>query len=81
MKLKKILPYIDAFVRIWDNVSTEEENWQIVYEGDAADIPWVYSNRKLINREDNGGDEAICPFQINNKVYLRITLAQEEETI
>lgn len=77
MKLKKILPYLDACttVRIFQNVSSREEQWEIVYEGPIFDIPWTLLKYHLIEMEDNEDSEAICPYTDDKgNACLRITL-------
>ena len=80
MILGDLLEYIDfsAFVVIWENVSTTSDQWEITFEGSACDIPWYYFKRRLIKKDDNEGSEAICPFVEDDRVGLRITLAEEE---
>ena len=84
LKLKQVLPYIDSGIdiRIYDQVSVNGDQWEIVFEGPAYDVPWVYADRKLIETDDNEGSEAICPY-VNEKgqTCLRITLADEEDRI
>ena len=81
LKLKQVLPYIDSSIdiRIYDQVSVNGDQWEIVFEGPAYNVPWVYADRKLIEADDNEGSEAICPY-VNEKgqTCLRITLADEE---
>ena len=84
LKLRQILPYIDfgIDIRIYDQVSVNGDQWEVVYEGPVYNIPWVYAERHLIEAEDNEGSEAICPY-INEKGQpcIRITLAEEEDRI
>lgn len=81
MKLGKILPYIDCgvTVRIYDQIGAYgSDKWEIVYEGYAYHIPWIYVNRKLIKAEDNDYNEAICPYiDKDGNPAIRITLAEE----
>ena len=84
LKLSQVLPYIDfgINIRIYDQVSVNGDQWEIVFEGPAYSIPWVYANRKLIEVDDNEGSEAICPYvDDNGQACLRITLADEEDRI
>ena len=84
LKLKQVLPYIDSCIdiRIYDQVSINGDQWEIVFEGPAYSIPWVYANRKLIEVDDNEGSEAICPYvDEKGQACLRITLADEENRI
>lgn len=81
MKLRKILPYLDfaSDVIIWENISTASDNWEITFRGSILEIPWTYLDRKLIESIDNEGSEAICPYEEDGRVGLRITLAPEED--
>lgn len=84
LKLKQILPYIDfgISIRIYDQVSVNSDQWEIVFEGSAYDVPWAYTERHLIEADDNEGSEAICPYiDDNGHACLRITLADEEDRI
>lgn len=84
LKLKQVLPYIDfgISIRIYDQVSVNGDQWEIVFEGPAYDVPWVYADRKLIEADDNGGSEAMCPYaNEKGQACLRITLADEEDKI
>lgn len=84
LKLKQILPYIDfgISIRIYDQVSVNGDQWKIVFEGPASDIPWVYAERHLIEADDNEDSEAICPYvDEKGQACLRITLADEKDRI
>ena len=84
LKLKQILPYIDfgINVRIYDQVSINGDQWEIVFEGPVYDIPWIYADRSLIDAYDNEGSEAMCPYvDEKGQACLRITLADEEDRI
>ena len=84
LKLKQVLPYIDfgIDIRIYDQVSVNGDQWEIVFEGLAYDVPWVYADRKLIEADDNEGSEAMCPYvDEKRQSCLRITLAAEEDKI
>ena len=84
LKLSQILPYIDSGIdiRIYDQVSISGDQWEIVFEGPAYDVPWGYADRKLIEANDNEGSEAICPYvDRKGQACLRITLADEEDRI
>ena len=84
LKLSQVLPYIDfgINIRIYDQVSVNGDQWEIVFEGPAYSIPWVYANRKLIEVDDNEGSEAICPYvDEKGQACLRITLADEKDKI
>ena len=84
LKLKQVLPYIDSYIdiRIYDQVSVNSGQWEIVFEGPVYEVPWIYAERHLIEADDNEGSEAICPY-VNEKgqTCLRITLADEEDRI
>ena len=84
LKLKQVLPYIDfgISIRIYDQVSINGDQWEIVFEGPAYDVPWIYAERHLIEADDNEGNEAMCPYiDDNGQACLRITLADEEDRI
>ena len=84
LKLKQILPYIDSGIdiRIYDQVSINGDQWEIVFEGPAYDVPWVYAERHFIETNNNEGSEAMCPYvDDNGHACLRITLADEEDRI
>ena len=84
LKLKQILPYIDfgIKIRIYDQVSLNGDLWEIVFEGPAYDVPWIYAERHLIEADDNEGSEAMCPYiDDNGQACLRVTLADEEDRI
>ena len=84
LKLKQILPYIDSGIdiRIYDQVSVNGDQWEIVFEGPAYDVPWVYAERHFIETDNNEGSEAMCPYvDDNGHACLRITLADEEDRI
>ena len=84
LKLKQILPYIDFSIkiRIYDQVSLNGDQWEIVFEGPAYDVPWIYAERHFIEADDNKGSEAMCPYvDDNGQACLRITLADEEDRI
>ena len=84
LKLKQVLPYIDfgINVRIYDQVSINGDQWEIVFEGSVYNIPWTYADRSLIDAYDNEGSEAMCPYvDEKGQACLRITLADEEEKI
>ena len=84
LKLSQVLPYIDfgINIRIYDQVSVNGDQWEIVFEGPAYSIPWVYADRKLIEVDDNEGSEAICPYvDEKGQACLRITLADEKDKI
>lgn len=81
LKLKQVLPYIDfgINIRIYDQVSVKGVDWEVVFEGTSMNIPWIYADRNLIDADDNGGSEAICPYvDKKGQACLRITLADEE---
>ena len=84
LKLKQVLPYINSGIdiRIYDQVSVNGDQWEIVFEGPAYKVPWIYAERHLIEADDNEGSEAICPYiDDNGQACLRITLADEEDRI
>ena len=84
LKLKQVLPYIDfgISIRIYDQVSINGDQWEIVFEGPAYDVPWIYAERHFIEADDNEGNEAMCPYiDDNGQACLRITLADEEDRI
>lgn len=84
LKLKQVLPYIDSCIdiRIYDQVSINGDQWEIVFEGPVYKIPWIYTDRNLIDAYDNEGSEAICPYvDERGQACLRITLADEENRI
>ena len=84
LKLKQVLPYIDSgiYIRIYDQVSVNGDQWEIVFEGPAYDVPWIYAERHFIEADDNEGSEAICPYvDDNGQACLRVTLADEENKI
>ena len=84
LKLKQVLPFIDygITVRIYDQVSTKGDDWQVVFEGMSMEIPWIYADRNLIDVNDNNVSEAICPYvDKKGEACLRITLADEEDKI
>ena len=79
LKLKQVLPYIDSGIniRIYDQVSVNGDQWEIVYE-----VPWIYADRNLIDAYDNDRSEAMCPYvDEKGQACLRITLADEEDKI
>lgn len=78
MKLKKLLPYIDGmmYVEIWQNISLKDENFDIVFEGYAMDIPWIYTECKLLTIDENDGDEAISIYQKDNKTILSMVIKE-----
>ena len=84
LKLSQVLPYIDSGIdiRIYDQVSVTGGQWEIVFEGPAYGVPWIYADRNLIEADDNEGSEAICPYvDEKGQACLRITLADEEGKI
>ena len=84
LKLKQILPYIDSGIdiRIYDQVSVNGDQQEIVFEGPAYKVPWIYADRNLIEADDNEDSEAICPYvDEKGQACLRITLADEEDKI
>ena len=84
LKLKQILPYIDSGIniRIYDQVSANGDQWEIVFEGPVYKVPWIYADRNLIEADDNEGSEAMCPYvDEKGQACLRITLADEESKI
>ena len=84
LKLSQILPYIDSAIdiRIYDQVSVNGDQWEIVFEGPVYEVPWIYADRNLIEADDNEGSEAICPYvDEKGQACLRITLADEEDKI
>ena len=84
LKLKQVLPYIDSGIniRIYDQVSVNGDQWEIVFEGSAYKVPWIYANRNLIDACDNNRSEAMCPYiDEKGQACLRITLADEEDRI
>ena len=84
LKLKQVLPYIDSGIkiRIYDQVSVNGDQWEIVFEGPAYKVPWIYTDRSLIDAYDNEGSEAMCPYiDKKGQACLRITLADEEDKI
>ena len=84
LKLKQILPYIDSgiCIRIYDQVSVNGDQWEIVFEGPVYEVPWTYADRKLIDAYDNDRSEAMCPYiDEKGQACLRITLADEEDII
>ena len=84
LKLKQVLPYIDygICIRIYDQVSVNGDQWEIVFEGSVCDVPWIYAERHFIEADNNGESEAMCPY-VDEKGHacLRITLADEEDRI
>ena len=84
LKLKQVLPYIDSgiYIRIYDQVSINGDQWEIVFEGPAYKVPWIYADRSLIDAYDNDRNEAMCPYvDEKGQACLRITLANDEEKI
>ena len=84
LKLKQVLPYIDSGIdiRIYDQVSVNGDQWEIVFEGPAYKVPWIYANRNLIDAYYNDRSEAMCPYvDEKGQACLRITLADEEDKI
>ena len=84
LKLKQVLPYIDSGIdiRIYDQVSVNGDQWEIVFEGPAYEVPWIYADRNLIEADDNEGSEAMCPYvDKKEQACLRITLAEEKDKI
>ena len=84
LKLKQVLPYIDSSIdiRIYDQVSVNGDQWEIVFEGPVYDVPWVYADRSLIDACDNEGSEAMCPYvDEKGQACLRITLTDEKDKI
>ena len=84
LKLKQVLPYIDSGIdiRIYDQVSVNGDQWEIVFEGPAYKVPWRYADRSLIDAYDNDRSEAMCPYvHEKGQACLRITLADDEEKI
>ena len=84
LKLKQVLPFIDwgITIRIYDQVSLNGDQWEIVFEGPVYKVPWIYADRNLIDADDNGSSEAICPYvDEKGQACLRITLADEEDKI
>ena len=84
LKLKQILPYIDSGIdiRIYDQVSVNCDQWEIVFEGPVYEVPWIYADRNLIDAYDNDRSEAMCPYvDEKGQACLRITLADEEDKI
>ena len=84
LKLKQVLPYIDSGIdiRIYDQVSVNGDQWEIVFEGPAYKVPWIYADRSLIDAYDNDRSEAMCPYvDEKGQACLRITLADDEEKI
>ena len=82
LKLKQVLPYIDSGIdiRIYDQVSVNGDQWEIVFEGPVYEVPWIYANRNLIDAYDNDRSEAMCPYvDEKGQACLRITLADEEK--
>ena len=82
LKLKQVLPYIDfgISIRIYDQVSINGDQWEIVFEGPVYEVPWIYADRNLIDAYDNDRSEAICPYvDEKGQACLRITLADEEK--
>ena len=82
LKLKQILPYIDSGIdiRIYDQVSINGDQWEIVFEGPAYKVPWVYADRNLIDACDNDKSEAMCSYvDEKEQACLRITLADKEK--
>ena len=84
LKLSQVLPYIDSGIdiRIYDQVSVNGDQWEIVFEGPAHKVPWIYADRNLIDDYDNDSSEAMCPYvDEKGQACLRITLADEEDKI
>ena len=82
LKLKQVLPYIDSGIdiRIYDQVSVNSDQWEIVFEGPAYKVPWIYADRNLIDAYDNDRSEAMCPYvDEKEQACLRITLADEKK--
>ena len=84
LKLKQVLPYIDSEIdiRIYDQVSVNGDQWEIVFEGPVYKVPWIYADRNLIDACDNDRSEAMCPYvDKKGQACLRITLAEEKDKI
>ena len=84
LKLKQVLPYVDSDIdiRIYDQVSVNGDQWEIVFEGPVYKVPWIYADRSLIDDYDNDRSEAMCPYvDEKGQACLRITLADEEDRI
>ena len=82
LKLSQVLPYIDSGIkiRIYDQVSVNGDQWEIIFEGPAYEVPWIYADRNLIDAYDNDRSEAMCPYvDEKGQACLRITLADEEK--
>ena len=84
LKLKQVLPYIDPGIniRIYDQVSVNGDQWEIVFEGPVYEVPGIYADRNFIEADDNEGSDAICPsVDEKGQACLRITLADEKDRI
>ena len=84
LKLKQVLPYIDSgiYIRIYDQVSVNGDQWEIVFEGPVYEVPWIYTDRSLIDAYDNDRSEAMCPYvDEKGQACSRITLADEKYKI
>ncbi len=78
MKLKKVLKYVDSYItcRIWAGDNPDDE-FKIVYEGATLNVPKeLKKNYRLIKAKENGGDEAMFPFDDG---ALRITVIKKEK--
>jgi hypothetical protein len=84
MKLGKLIKYIDSCTNlvIFQNVGIKDnEDWEIVFEGLACEVPWYLLKCHLIKTKDNEGDGSIDCFpdmddngKKNGNCYIRITL-------
>ena len=82
LKLNQVLPYVDSDIdiRIYDQVSINGDQWEIVFEGPIYKVPGIYADRNLIDAYDNDRSEAMCPYvDEKGQACLRITLADEEK--
>jgi hypothetical protein len=80
VKLKTIIKHLGMCVDVMieKNVGYKErENWEVVFEGEAMDVPWIYMNDVLLPPSEYG--EPIEMYMKDGKPYLSISIIEKED--
>jgi hypothetical protein len=79
IKLKNLIKCFDPYanVVIEKDVGLRAENWEIVFKGYIADIPWIYINNILLPPDDNGEPIEIC--MKDGEPYVNISIIEKED--
>jgi hypothetical protein len=80
VKLKTIIRHLNCCIDVIiekDVGYKERESWEVVFEGEAMDVPWIYMNDVLLPPNEYG--EPIEMYMKDGKPYLSISIIEKED--